>query len=457
MGASYDIFGARSVLKRLKGGLEWKRKKDAIEGAAASAAKKYLTPEGLQAFHAFAMLAYDERLLLADNLELHTLKAGECLFNAGDEDSMDYLLLEGRLRLIAYDGASRELVGGTTSAARVVSSRRPRKHTAEALTDCLYIALDHALLSELCPLSTQAPGGDGAMVEYSADQSPTIHASSIEAAELLDSFYADLRSNRFTLTSIPEVAHKISRAMDEPDVCAASITEIISIDPAIAAKISKAANSALYRGRESCNTLNDAVVRLGLQTTRQLVLSYTMRELFSVGTPALRSALQRRWNRIVYVGAVAAALARRSGHFSPEQGMLAGLLSHVGVLSVFNYLTNYPEIGKDQAKTDATVDELKAEVGALVLERWGFPEALVACARTCEAWQYQHDSSEQPDLCDLVIAASYHANIGAKPLPGVDAVPACHRLLGPDLSPEVAMEFLRDAQQEIDEARALMG
>jgi HD-like signal output (HDOD) protein len=167
--------------------------------------------------------------------------------------------------------------------------------------------------------------------------------------------------------------------------------------------------------------------------------------------------LRKQWNRIVYVGAVAAVLARRSGRFSPEQGILAGLISNVGVLSVFNYLANYPEIGQDEARTNATVDELKADVGAMVLERWGFSEDLIACARSCEAWQYQHDSSEEADLCDLVIAASYHANIGRLPLPGVEAVPACHRLLGPDLNPEAAVEFLRDAQQEINEARALIG
>ena len=52
------------------------------------------------------------------------------------------------------------------------------------------------------------------LVEYSADATPPINASSIETAELLESFYADLRSNRFTLTSIPEVALKIRKLMD---------------------------------------------------------------------------------------------------------------------------------------------------------------------------------------------------------------------------------------------------
>jgi len=102
----------------------------------------------------------------------------------------------------------------------------------------------------------------------------------------------------------------------------------------------------------------------------------------------------------------------------------------------------------------ATVDELKGSVGGMVLERWGFPEELVECANQCDNWSREHKG--EADLSDLVITASLHAAIGRRQVPRVDQVTACQRLLGDEMCPEFAKQFLEGAQQEIDQARALV-
>ncbi len=415
-----------------------------------------LTPERLSRFHAFSTLAHDELVLLTEKLEPQVLGKGGYLFEVDAPDPMDYLLLEGNLRLSAKDGSTRELLGGTDCANRVVTGLRPRKYSALAVTDCIYLALDPEVLGELTPVN-QSPvtTGDVDFIEYLPEDFVFARDYTVETAELLESFHADLAANRFTLTSIPDVAMKIRNVMGDSEVPAEVIADILSTDPAMAAKISKAANSALYRGYEPCNSVVESVIRLGVPTTRQLVLSYAMRDLFICSLPGLSAVMRSTWERIVYIGAIAAVLARHSGGFTREQGMLAGLISNIGVLSVFNYLTNYPEICGDEAQIHATVDELKGEVGSLVLERWGFPEELVTCARNCGDWAYDHEA-ERSDLCDLVVSSNYHASIGKLSLPPITAVPACKRLLGPDLCPDYAINFMRDARQEIDEARSLI-
>ena len=167
--------------------------------------------------------------------------------------------------------------------------------------------------------------------------------------------------------------------------------------------------------------------------------------------------VRESWSHTIYVGAIATVLARHSRQFSPEEGMLAGLLSNIGVLSLVNYLAIYPEITADPERCRATLDELKGEVGGLVLEYWGFPDELIRCARCCEDWGYSGSESGQADLCDLVVSSAYHAHIGRRALPRIDLVPACQRLLGADLAPESAMTFMASAREEIREARALIG
>lgn len=416
-----------------------------------------LTPELLRRFHAFSALPYDELVLLTQKLEREHIAAGECLFTVGDDDKLDYLLLEGNIRLMSEDGGTRELVGGTESASRVVSGLRPRMHTAKAMTDCSYLALDPAVLGAMMPATNAAVRSENVdFVDYVMHEHELDGEYCADTAELLESFHADLKANRFTLTSVPDVALKIRKIMEREDVSVDLVAEVLTTDPSMSAKICKAANSAFYRGYEPCVSVHDAVVRLGLPTTRQLVLGYALRDLFMAGPTLLSSALRKSWDEIVHVGAIAMVLAKRSGRFSPEEGMLAGLLGNIGVLSVFNYLSNYPEICADEDRIRNIVHTLRGEVGSLVLERWGLPAPLVDCARYSGDWTYVHNDDPGADLCDLVITACYHANIGRSKLPEIANISACQKMLGPELCPELAIDFMRDARQEILEARSLI-
>lgn len=412
-----------------------------------------LTPEKLRQFQVFSRLDHDELLLLADKLEPQSILAGDTLFASGEQSDVDYLLLEGNLRLCGDRGETRELVAGTERASRVVAGAGRNQYTGLAVTDCVYLALDPAILGELMPREASLANDS----EHIADAVASARISSEEASRLLESFHTDLADNRFTLTSIPDVALQIRRVVDDPEVTADKVATVIGSDPAIAAKISKAANSVLYRGLDPCETLRDAVVRLGVGTTRHLVFSFTIRDLFKAPVPELLRILRESWDHTVYTSAVAAVLARHTRRFSTEEGMLAGILSNIGVLSVVNYLANYPEIYGNPERSRAIIDELKGDVGGLVLERWGFSEELVDCARACEDWGYNPGESTEPGLCDLVITAAYHASIGRRALPRIDLVPACQRLLGADLCPESAKTFITSAQAEIREARALIG
>ena len=108
-----------------------------------------LMPDRLSQFQVFAGLDRDDMQLLADKLEPQSLPAGETLFSAGEDGEMDYLLLEGNLRLSAKCGDTRELVAGTERASRLVSGVYPYEYTAEAVTDCVYLALEPPVLAEL--------------------------------------------------------------------------------------------------------------------------------------------------------------------------------------------------------------------------------------------------------------------------------------------------------------------
>lgn len=274
------------------------------------------------------------------------------------------------------------------------------------------------------------------------------------ATALMQSFVDDLTNDRFVLTSLPEVALNVRKALEDPEVSSADVAAIISRDPAIAAKLLRTANSMLFRGREACDTLTGGIARIGLENTRKLVTSFALKDLFYSESALMRELMQQQWEKSLLIGSIAHVLASRSKLFPSEEAMLAGVLSNIGVLSVFNYLNNYPELCQDRQSIDQAVIELKQEVGAMVLDHWAFPPSYLACALQGENWT--RDTGRDPDLCDLIIVASWHARIGEADLPRIHEVPAYEKLTQGALTPEIAIEFMQHARDEVNEARAML-
>ncbi len=106
-----------------------------------------------------------------------------------------------------------------------------------------------------------------------------------EQQTFYDDILADLENGTLMLPTLPEVALKVREVVDEPDVTAAQLAEIIITDAALSTRLLKVANSALYRGRIPTETIQNAVSRLGLTLVRNLVTSLVMEQMFQA-TPS---------------------------------------------------------------------------------------------------------------------------------------------------------------------------
>jgi len=219
----------------------------------------------------------------------------------------------------------------------------------------------------------------------------------------------------------------------------------------------RAANSPIYFGAAKCETVQNAIVRLGLLTTKQLVIGFTLRDLFQSEIPLLRRLMTESWQESMDVAAISFVLARHTKLFDPEEAMLAGLVSNIGVLSVLNYAQNYPQLLDNEALLQQWAGKLKGEVGALVLENWQFPDEIVEVARGCEEWS--RCPTTRADLCDLVLVATLHGYIGKRKFPApprMDQVPAYQKLALGKLTPELPLQILVEAKDQIEQARSLI-
>ncbi|MHC9086436.1 HDOD domain-containing protein [Luteimonas sp. RIT-PG2_3] len=154
------------------------------------------------------------------------------------------------------------------------------------------------------------------------------------------------------LPSAPTQYLALTRLLRDPDVAAPAISDVIAQDPALTARVLRLSNSAYYATGREIGDLRTAVVRLGNDTLRRLVLAC---EVFSSGAEA--EAMRDRALRISWL---AAQLLPGSGS---GLAATAGLLSEVGLLMP-------PEV--------RSADVPHGIAGAYLLGMWGLPEPIVA-------------------------------------------------------------------------------
>jgi HD-like signal output (HDOD) protein len=281
----------------------------------------------------------------------------------------------------------------------------------------------------------------------------------VPIATLITDICAKLLSNQASLPSMPAVAARIHDAMASPNWSMRTIATIIKSDVGTTTYLLQVANSPLYAGTTPARQVEQAIARLGINTTRHLVMAHAVRSMFVTRSALLTSLMQRTWRTSTRLAALAGVLAKHCSSLRPESATLAGLLQDVGVLPILNVLNRYHEQLTSETQVVNAIDKFAPPVGTVLLTRWGFEPDMVEVARSRGNWL----RNPQPvaDLADVVLIARLHSDItsGNRPehTPRIDAVPASAKLALGGLRPDSSIALLHDEEASINELMSSLG
>lgn len=272
---------------------------------------------------------------------------------------------------------------------------------------------------------------------------------------LLQRIIGDLKGGRLRLPSLPDLALKIRSAVNDPRRSVADIARLVQFDPALAARLIQIANSPLYRGTRKFDNCHSAITRMGLGAARDLVIAFTLRNLFQARMPLLRERLQQTWQHSCRVAAISSVLARLSPGLDPDRALLAGLVHDIGVLPLLQYIEMLG-IEADAARLDSLTGRLRAPLGGFVLKTWQFEGDLADIPAQAEAWD--RASGERIDYADIVQVAHVHSQFGqggyaGPPLPELRAF---RKLTLSKLGPGGSLELLEQSRQEIQQVMGIL-
>ena len=180
------------------------------------------------------------------------------------------------------------------------------------------------------------------------------------------------------LKPFPVVAGEVLRLLSDPDFDRRTVMQTIERDPAIATRLLRVANSALFRASTACNSIEAAILRLGAQTVSELVVGIAAMAMFDDS-----SGVGKRFrDHCANVAALTRVLGANWRFRGVPQLFLCGLLHDVGKLLTmqcgeFNYANLPPEIL--ETPDQVHIAERKAlgydhaVLAAHVLDLWKIP------------------------------------------------------------------------------------
>lgn len=180
-----------------------------------------------------------------------------------------------------------------------------------------------------------------------------------------------------------DVAMRIRKALQDPDIPLSKLAAQISMEPLIDAKLLKLANSVAYNpSGVEVKDLKGAIKRLGLSVVRNTAMAITMSQMLrSRDMAGFDDIAKSLWQHTLQTASAASVIAKRLTRINPDEALLAGLVHDLGAFYMLYRATQYSELRARPETLKFLITHWHESIGLSVLASLGMPEDMIEAAR----------------------------------------------------------------------------
>lgn len=244
--------------------------------------------------------------------------------------------------------------------------------------------------------------------DYTEIVDPPRPSLSTEALALENALVQQLDGHDLTLPPLPRVAEKVLKDLRSSKSSLNQVAKHVAEDQVIAGAVLRMANSPLYRGRDKIIALSPAVVRLGSNAIRTLMMHQSFRSVSAGFKGRVANYAAAVWLNSQAAAFVMRRLAPLKG-LDVEDAFLIGLLHDIGNVMVLRQAAQNSRVADfqvNQEEFDYLCHECHQEFGELIADSWGLPDHLKTIIST-------HHTDPEPDnplrteflllqVCDMI-------------------------------------------------------
>jgi len=197
--------------------------------------------------------------------------------------------------------------------------------------------------------------------------------------------YQYIIENINQLPALPQIVSRLISVVNSPDTSADDAAELIEKDPALTSKVLRLANSAFYGMPRSVSSVSSAVVILGFNTIKSIVLSASVIKIFPQKKNISAFDRLRFWKHSIICAMAARHIAHSimsAAFLDPQSAFCAGIMHDVGKL-IFELFTpnDYIKACNFSKEKQIPLQEAEksilgithAEIGHILADKWALP------------------------------------------------------------------------------------
>jgi HD-like signal output (HDOD) protein len=206
-------------------------------------------------------------------------------------------------------------------------------------------------------------------------------------------------ANVYNLPAMSATMLEVSKLLDDPSTNTAALSKIIGRDQGLSTKILSIANSPLYGLTRKVSTIDFAILIIGYQDIKNIVVALTMVDSFRNKSDKYLDQ-NSFWMHSMLAGTASKRVAEDLGFRIGSEAFVAGLLHDLGLPVMHKFFKSEFELIVNDFR-DNEVPVLEAEVKHLGLDhqeignylatKWSLPEHLTASIL------YHHKPSNAPE------------------------------------------------------------
>ena len=222
--------------------------------------------------------------------------------------------------------------------------------------------------------------------------------------------------------SMPRAGIKLRELLAQEDVSLDEIEAILRHDPGLATNVLRLANYAYFGLQKKVGTLKHAVTLLGVKRFAQIAVSASMNKIMDKALEGYDLSPGNLWLHSITVSNTAEALARQKKLADTNDVFTPAQLHDMGKLILGQFVKKEQQCIQRITAQGVPLDIAEhmvlgtdhAEIGALILARWSFPDEIVNAVRWHHNPEGINNSTTQLDTLCL-------SNLVCQPAVGSDS------------------------------------
>jgi len=188
------------------------------------------------------------------------------------------------------------------------------------------------------------------------------------------------------LPTLPRTVLRITEFINDPRASAKDLARIITDDQVLTARLLKLVNSSFYGFQQRISTVTDAILMVGFDAIRSLLLTTSVFDLFPSRTTRSRRDQEMLWDHSLACAVGAKTIGAAVRHEKLEELFVGGLLHDIGKIVVMalrpeDFARVADRVREGRLLISAAEMEVlgctHADIGRLLAERWNLPPKLV--------------------------------------------------------------------------------